>query len=87
MNDIVSYIANCIQWNIIFFSFLYQLKNVDSLLQGYMNPNSNQGPVWGRINKYVFIACSGLQLNLHNSASNQSPKVIIVEKNGKLNLY
>lgn len=29
------------------------LKNVDSLLQGYMNPNSNQGPVWGRINKYV----------------------------------
>ena len=36
-----------------FFSFLYQLKNVDSLVQGYMNPNSNQGPVWGRINKYV----------------------------------
>lgn len=32
------------------------LKNVDSLLQGYMNPNSNQGPVWGRINKPDYIS-------------------------------
>ena len=55
MNDIVPYIAMNILYTMkyYFFSFLYQLKNVDSLLQGYMNPNSIQGPVWGRINKYV----------------------------------
>ncbi|KAJ7394457.1 hypothetical protein OS493_000268 [Desmophyllum pertusum] len=32
------------------------LKNVDSLVQGYMNPNSSNGPVWGRINKPDYIS-------------------------------
>lgn len=32
------------------------LKNVDSLVQGYMSPNSNNGPVWGRINKPDYIS-------------------------------
>ncbi|XP_020607283.1 centrosomal protein of 104 kDa-like [Orbicella faveolata] len=32
------------------------LKNVDSLVQGYMNPNLNNAPVWGRINKPDYIS-------------------------------
>lgn len=32
------------------------LKNVDSVVQGYISPNAVSGPVWGRINKPDYIS-------------------------------